>query len=54
MLTFDEDLSELLRDRVGQGEWRLRVTDVRRLDRGVLKDFSLTLTPKKFICNPPA
>ena len=54
VLTFDEDLSELLRDRVGQGEWRLRVTDVRRLDRGVLKDFSLTLTPKKFICNPPA
>ena len=54
VLTFDEDISELLRDRVGRGAWRLRITDVRRLDRGILNDFVLTLTPKKFICNPPA
>lgn len=54
VLSFDEDVSELLRGRVGRGEWRLRVTDVRRLDRGILNDFALTLTPKKFICNPPA
>ena len=52
VLTFDEDISELLRGRIGQGEWRLRVTDLRRLDRGVLNDFVLTLTPKKFVCNP--
>ncbi len=54
VFTFDEDISELLRDRVGRGEWHLRVTDVRRLDRGILNDFVLTLTPKKFICHPPA
>ncbi len=53
-LSFDKDISELLRDRGGRGEWRLRVSDVRRLDRGVLNDFALTLTPKKFVCNPPA
>ena len=52
VFTFDEDISELLRGRTGQGEWRLRVTDLRRLDRGVLNDFILTLTPKKFVCNP--
>ena len=49
---FDEDISELLRGHTGQGEWRLRVTDTRRLDRGMLNDFVLTLTPKKFVCNP--
>ena len=51
-LSFDENISDLLRDRAGYGEWRLRVTDVRRLDRGMLNDFALTLTPKNFVCNP--
>lgn len=52
VLIFDEDISELLYGRIGRGEWRLRVSDVKRLDHGVLNDFVLTLTPKKFICNP--
>ncbi len=52
MLSFDEDISDLLQARVGYGEWRLRISDLRRLDRGMLHDFSLTLTPRKFVCNP--
>ena len=53
VLIFDEDISELVRGRGGRGTWRLRITDVKRLDHGVLNDFALTLTPKKFICHPP-
>lgn len=51
-LVFDEDISDLLRERSGKGEWRLRVTDTRRADYGILQDFALTLTPKHFVCNP--
>lgn len=49
-ITIDRDITSLVSDRLGRGEWRLRVTDTERLDRGILHDFVLTLVPKKFVC----
>ena len=50
MLTIEQDISEELRGQLGQGEWRLRVTDRKQGTVGYLIDFALTLTPHVFVC----
>jgi subtilisin-like proprotein convertase family protein len=50
-LNFEKDVSELLRGKVGSGEWQLKVTDSARRDQGTLDSFQLRLTPSLFVCH---
>ena len=48
---FDQDISEIVSGVKGSGEWTLSVHDKARRDEGSLDQFSLSLTPNKYICD---
>ena len=50
ILTVEKDVTELLRGQLGQGQWRLRVTDKKQGTAGYFVGFSLNLTPHTFTC----
>ena len=50
ILTVEKDVSELLAGQLGQGQWRLRVTDKKQGTAGYFVGFSLNLTPHTFTC----
>ncbi|MFK7823334.1 MAG: proprotein convertase P-domain-containing protein [Oligoflexales bacterium] len=48
---FDQDITDIISGVKGLGDWTLSVYDKARRDTGTLDEFSLTLTPNKFVCD---
>lgn len=48
---FDQDITEIVAGVKGSGDWTLSVYDKARRDEGSLDQFSLTLTPNKYVCD---
>lgn len=48
---FDQDISDIINGVKGAGQWTLSVYDKARRDQGSLDEFSLTVTPNKYVCD---